>query len=107
LISMAQVLDLIGFDAAERSGDQLRGKCPLHESNSARSRSFSVNLTQNAFQCFRCGAAGNQLDLWAAYSKQDIHPATLELCELLGIKPPLLTASYRPPRKGSTEKRNS
>ncbi len=52
LVSMAEVLTLLGFEPHERSGVQLRGACPLHES-SAGSRVFSVNLAKNTFQCFK------------------------------------------------------
>ena len=69
MISMAQVLELIRFVAHECSGDQLRGPCPVHGSKSQKSRSFSVNLARSAYQCFKCGSWGNQLDLWAAVMK--------------------------------------
>jgi DNA primase len=87
-VSMAQVLELLGFEAAESRGEQLRGKCPLHPSNSPQSRSFSANLKKNAFRCFRCGAAGNQLDLWAAATKQPLHAAALVLCKRLNLPVP-------------------
>jgi DNA primase len=37
--------------------------CPLHGSSSGTSRSFSVNLDQHFFQCFKCGKVGNALEL--------------------------------------------
>lgn len=89
-VSLQQVLDLIGFEPTERRGDQWRGPCPIHGSTSRKSRSFSVNLGKNAFRCFQCGAAGNQLDLWTTLSKTDIHTATLALCEQLGLVVPRL-----------------
>jgi DNA primase len=79
-IRMAQVLELVGFVAVSRMGDQVRGPCPIHGSSSPRSRSFSANLRRSTFQCFRCGAAGNQLDLWVAISKLPLHQAAAELC---------------------------
>ena len=33
---MAQVLDLLGFEAREASGDEVRGACPVHGSNVAQ-----------------------------------------------------------------------
>jgi DNA primase len=89
-VSLAQVLDLIGFEPSERRGDQWRGPCPIHGSTSSKSRSFSVNLGKNAFRCFRCGAVGNQLDLWTTLSKTDLHTATLALCERLGLDVPCM-----------------
>ena len=89
-VSIRQVLELVGFQATEQTGDQLRGPCPIHGSTSPGSRSFSANLTHNSFRCFKCGAQGNQLDLWIAISKLPIHKAAADLCERLGIEPPLI-----------------
>ncbi len=88
LVSMAQVLERIGFVPAEHSGDQLRGPRPVHGSKSSKSRSFSVNSGRNAYQCFKCGSSGNQLDLWAAVAKTDPHTATIDLCEKLHLDVP-------------------
>ncbi|MBI3466114.1 MAG: hypothetical protein HY000_24125 [Planctomycetes bacterium] len=87
-ISLAQVLDLIGFVPFERRGDQLRGPCPIHGSTTPKSRSFSASLSKHAYRCFRCGSSGNQLDLWAAASGLPLHQATIELCERLGLSVP-------------------
>jgi DNA primase len=65
-ISMAEVLALIGFEPQARSGSALRGSCPIHRSQRPRSRSFSVQLDRKVYRCFRCGSAGNHLDLYAA-----------------------------------------
>ena len=80
LISMAQVLELLGFVSQESFGQQVRGPCPVHRSTSAKSRSFSANLAKNTFQCFKCGAAGNQLDLWAGVTRKRLYEAAIELC---------------------------
>jgi DNA primase len=97
LVSMAEVLRLLGFEPHERSGVQLRGACPLHES-SAGSRVFSVNLAKNTFQCFKCGAGGNHLDLWARVIRKPLYEAALDLCHRLHRNVPYLP--------GGTEKRN-
>ncbi len=91
MVSMAPVLELIGFVPNERSGDQFRGPCPVHGSNSSKSRSFSANLGRNAYQCFKCGSSGNQLDLWAAVAKTDLHTAAIDLCEKLQLDVPWVT----------------
>jgi DNA primase len=88
VVSMADVLRLAGYEAAEALGDQLRGPCPIHGSSSSSSRSFSVNLRRQAFRCFKCGAAGNQLDLWMALSKLPLPDAARDLCERLGLEVP-------------------
>jgi DNA primase len=89
-ISIAQVLELLSFSPLSRQHDQLRGPCPIHNAG-VTSRSFSVNLTKNAYRCFRCGSAGNQLDLWAAATKQNLHQAALSLCERVNVETPRMT----------------
>jgi len=37
----------------------------------------------NAYRCFHCGSAGNQLDLWVAATKQPLYQAAIELCQRL------------------------
>lgn len=88
LISIADVLALIGFVPQESSGEQVRGACPVHGCTSSKGRAFSVQLRRNAYHCFKCGSAGNQLDLWAAFRKTDLHAATVELCERLHLDVP-------------------
>ncbi len=88
MVSMNQVLELVEFVPNECSRDQVRGPCPVHGSISTKSRSFSANLKYNAYRCFKCGSSGNQLDLWAAVSKADLHTATVELCQKLHLDIP-------------------
>lgn len=63
LARMEDVLELIGWQENFRRGQQLRGKCPLHESANLRSRSFSVNLERKIWQCFKCRKGGDLIDL--------------------------------------------
>ena len=88
LVSMAQVLELLGFVGHERSRDEIRGACPVHGSTSNKSRSFSANLTRHVYQCFRCGSAGNQLDLYAAATHQSLYAAAIDLCARVGCAVP-------------------
>jgi len=81
MISLAEVLDLVGFPLAHPLGDQIRGPCPVHRSTSPRSRSFSANLKRNMYRCFRCGSSGNQLDLYAAVTGLSLFDAAVALCE--------------------------
>ena len=76
-IPIARVLELLEFEPAQRHGEQLRGPCPLHGSESARSRSFSVSLAKDAFRYFVCGATGNQLDLWCQAMHLPLFEATV------------------------------
>ena len=87
-IRIAEVLELAGFVGSSGSGDQRRGPCPVHRSSSASSTSFSVSLAKNTYQCFKCGAGGDQLDLWVAVTRTNIHQAALDLCNLLNRQVP-------------------
>jgi DNA primase len=87
----------VNFVPAEQPGDQLRGPCPVHRSTSPTSRSFSVNLKKNTFRCFKCGAQGNQLDLWTAITKLPIHQAAETLCTRAGIDVPRIGPGQRSP----------
>lgn len=86
-MTIAQVLELIEWAPASRSGAQARGPCPIHKSSSPQSRNFSVNTAASVFQCFGCGEKGNQLDLWAAITGLPIYEATLDLSRRLQIDP--------------------
>jgi putative transposase len=96
-ITMAAVLQLLGFAPHTSRGGQQRGPCPLHGSTTGTSRCFSANLDQQVFQCFKCGRVGNALDLWAAATKQSPYDAAIDLCARLHIPLPTLPG---------TEKRN-
>jgi DNA primase len=87
-ISLAQVLELVGFVPLRRAGHQLRGPCPMRRCIARDGRSFSANLTRNQFQCFKCGAAGSQLELWAFVTHQTVYAAAIDLCHRLGIDVP-------------------
>ena len=82
-ISLAEVLNLIGFVPCEASGDQVRGPCPVHRSSSPSSPSFSAHLNRHIYRCFRCGSVGNQLDLYASVTGLSLYEAALALCEQL------------------------
>ena len=94
LVSIGEVLELLRWDIRAASAQQLRGPCPLHDST-ASSRVFSVNLAKNTFRCFKCGAAGNHLDLWAAATKQSLYEAAIELCQRLQRDIPWLAQQQR------------
>jgi DNA primase len=92
-IAIQQVLDLLRFVPTARRGSRLRGPCPIHDDSRPQSRVFSVNLCCHRYRCFRCHAAGTQLDLWASVHGLSIYAAAKDLCEHLGIPIPYLTSS--------------
>jgi hypothetical protein len=83
-VALADVLGLLRFQPSYRRAAQQRGPCPIHGSKDPRSRSFSANVADHTFHCFKCHADGNALDLWAITSKQDIYSAATDLCRQLG-----------------------
>ena len=89
LVTMARVLDLLGFEPSSRSGAQWYGSCPLHEPGPGRRRrSFSVNVSIGRYSCHRCHRRGNQLELWAAARRFPLHQAAVDLCHRLGCDVP-------------------
>jgi DNA primase len=97
-VRLAEVLELLGFAPSGGGGQQLRGPCPVHRSRTPRSRSFAAHLGRGVWRCFRCGAGGNVLDLWAAVSGQPIHTAVIDLYTRLGRAVP-----WRPRPAGLTD----
>jgi DNA primase len=89
-VRLEDVLQLLGWQARTRMGAQLRGACPVHRSQSPTNRVFSAHLERGVWQCFRCGAAGNALDLWAQVTGQAIYAAVLDLYRRLGRTLPCL-----------------
>jgi hypothetical protein len=87
-IPMEEILNLVGFVPTHRTGDQWYGQCPLHKPNSGRSRTFSVNVASRLYCCHKCRRQGNQLDLWAAFTRLPLHPASIELCHALSREIP-------------------
>jgi DNA primase len=87
-VTIQQVLELLEFSPSSSAGDEFRGPCPIHRSKSPDSRSFCAKLTRNAFQCFSCGAKGNQLDLWRQATSLPLYEAAIDLCKKLQIDIP-------------------
>jgi putative transposase len=104
VVTMAAVLQLLGFQSRGSHGVQQRGPCPLHGSTSGTSRCFSVNLEQHTFHCFKCGRSGNALDLWAHATSQSIYDAALDLCQRLHLSTPeLSTPGLKPTLRNREE----
>jgi len=85
LIKAAVTMEILivqyGITSLVRTGDELRGVCPIHEGKSKRE--FSVNLIKNTFCCFAptCKARGNVLDFVAKMERCTVRDAALKLDE--------------------------
>lgn len=87
-VPMSRVLEMLGFMPHGSRGHQVRGRCPVHDSPSPRSRSFSVHLGRGVCHCFTCGFAGNQIQLWAASKRMRVYEAAVDLCRQVGVEVP-------------------
>ncbi len=89
-VRIGEVLALMGYELRRLVGERARGPCPLHRSRSGTSRAFAVHLGKNVYHCFVCGAGGNALDLWAAWTRQSCYAAVVDLYQRLGREIPWL-----------------
>jgi len=101
-LRLADVLDLAGFTPTTRHGAQLRGPCPVHRSSRPASRSFAAHLDKGVWHCFRCGAGGNALDLWARVTQQPLYVAVIDLCTRLRQDVPWQSPRRAAPREKPT-----
>src|SRR4051794_1524735 len=99
VVTISDVLGLLGFVVCDASGDQVRGPCPVHRSTVPSSRSFSANRRLHIYRCFKCGSSGNQLDLYAAATGMCLFEATVRLCEQLHREVPWMLDERSPRRR--------
>jgi DNA primase len=101
LVSMTEVLELIGFRATRRKGSQLRGLCPIPGCPSASDPDFSVEVDRQIYQCFACHCQGNALDLWAAVRRLPLHQAAVDLCQRAALPLPRFDPTLMPMPRSS------
>ncbi len=98
-VPLSQVLEWLGVAGREVWGGQFRGRCPLHGGGSPPTtagqgvprrcpRSFSAHAGRGVCHCFRCGFAGNQIQLWAACQGMTVYEAALDLCRRAAVEVP-------------------
>lgn len=92
VVTMQMALDHYGIHWLRASGQELRGKCPIHQGEG--DRTFHVNTHKNAFNCFSCKAHGNVLDFVAAMERCTVRDAALKLAEWFSIE----SSAARPAR---------
>ena len=96
-VSIRMALDHYGVNWLRKSGDELRGRCPIHKGEGQNT--FHAHLAKNAFQCFSCKARGNVLDFVAAMEQCTVRDAAIKLAEWFSI------ASNTQPPKPVTPKK--
>ena len=88
-VSISDVLDLIGWKPLIEHGPLLGGPCPLHQSPDTESLIFSVNLSENSFECREPGCCrGNPLELFAAVTETTMDEAAEAVCRQKGMDVP-------------------
>jgi len=92
-VTMEMVLGHYGINGLGKKGDELSGRCPLHEGKGKNT--LHVNLTKNVFNCFSCKARGNVLDFVAAMEKCSLRDAGLKLQEWFSISTLAATGSVK------------
>ena len=97
-VTMEMVLGRYGVNWLRKKGDELRGRCPIHEGEGENT--FHVSLTKEAFNCFSCKARGNVLDFVAAKEKCSVKDAGLKLQEWFSIPTPATTDLAKPKSRG-------
>jgi DNA primase len=87
-LDMEEVLAWMAWQANNRRGEYLRGRCPLcGAAGSPRDRSFVVHIGRKLFKCFHCDQGGDVINLWSAYRKTNLNAAAIELRNLLRAQP--------------------
>ncbi len=78
-VTIQMVLDHYSVGGLTKSGNELRGKCPIHRGSNKKH--FTASVNKNIFKCFfaQCGAHGNVLDLVAAMEQCSVREAALKL----------------------------
>jgi len=82
-VTVRQVLGHYGITDLKEKGDELRGRCPIHQSDGERS--FHINVGKKAFFCFSCQAKGNLIDFVVAMDKCSFREAALRMQEWFGL----------------------
>ena len=82
-VSMTAVLDRYQVNWLREKGDELRGRCPIHQGEGQDT--FHVSVSKNAFHCFSCKARGNVLDLVAAMEECSVRDAAVKLADWFSL----------------------
>ncbi len=95
-VTILQVLDRYGVtETLKRSGDSLRGPCPVHKGGNPTA--FRVSVSKNCWNCFgACQGGGNILDLVARLQRQ----AGMSRLRLTVVTHSRITTSERVRRHG-------
>lgn len=88
MVSVWEVLDLLGWKPTAAKGPMKRGGCPVHKGKSPKPDYFCA--WSEGFQCHVCGAGGGVLDLYAQATGLPLYDATRDLLKRLHKPVPYL-----------------
>lgn len=84
-VSLLMVLDHYDLTGElKKRGEELHGKCPLHQGEG--NRSFHANVGKNAFHCFSCNKKGNILDFVAAKEGCSVREASVLIADWFQVE---------------------
>src|SRR5437764_15425087 len=98
-VSLDAVLGHYGVTWLRKSGDNLVGRCPIHDGDGERS--FSANPSKNAFKCWSCKAHGNVLDFVAAMERCSVRDAALKVKGWFQVPDAESDSARNPPKQGT------
>lgn len=82
-VSMDALFGRYQINWLRKSGDELRGRCPIHKGEGEST--FHVSTVKNVFHCFSCKARGNVLDFVAAMEQCSLRDAALKIKEWFSV----------------------
>ena len=82
-VTMQMVLGRYQINWLKKSGEELRGRCPIHEGEGTDT--FRAHVGKNVFNCFSCKARGNVLDFVAAMEKCSVRDAAVKLKQWFAV----------------------
>ena len=92
-VSLADVLELIGWEPNVHAGDGPRGSCPICGSGNPKARYFHIGRGADGnlrWFCHKGCGGGNHLDLWCKVHSYDLYDGAVALCEAAGVPIPYL-----------------
>jgi DNA primase len=82
-VTIQMVIDHYNITGLKKSGNELRGACPLHKGEGKRT--FHVNTIKSVFNCFSCSKRGNVLDFVAAMEQCSVRDAAVKLADWFAV----------------------
>src|SRR5262245_56651885 len=96
-VTIEQVLSHYQVNWLRRKGEELRGRCPIHQGEGQEA--FHANTSKNNFNCFSCGKHGNVLDFVAAMEQCSVRDAAVKIQQWFSVSAPVTDQQKHAPAK--------